>query len=255
MTRPLALTGEGFQFARVKTALTALFAATLLAVPASAQVGEDGVPSPLDPRIEPLPAPDIPEDLLPELDAETPAPPPAPADEVDAPDYSRLSSNEERTARLDALFIRLKDAETEAAGKLVAEEIWAVWMRSGSPSVDFVLRRAAAAQNRGDNAKARALFDTVTGLQPGYAEGWARSGRLAMEERDFSRAIGDSLRALQHEPRHYYALWTLASVLERLGKQDEALEAYREANALYPTLEQVAERLRVLETELDGGVL
>jgi tetratricopeptide (TPR) repeat protein len=153
------------------------------------------------------------------------------------------------------MFERLALAETEESGDLIAEEIWAVWLDSGSGSVNLVLRRGAEAQARNDNAMARVMYDHVTRLQPNYAEGWARSSRLALEERDFARAVGEAVRTLTIEPRHFYALWTLGNVLERLGRPDEALDAYNEANRLHPTLETVADRVAALELQLGGGVL
>ncbi len=271
MKSPLATTGEGFQHVWVK-AFWIIVAAAALSVPAQAQVDSIDDLLELMPPQESLPAPDVPPDLPPEIPEGDPLDPDA-SDDVetimpglpeplseeelaeDAPDYSQLSRQAERAARLDDMFARLQAAESEASAKLIAEEIWAVWVRSGSPSVDFTLRRAAAAQARGDGATARALYDVVTELQPDFAEGWARSARLALAEEDYSRAIGDAVRALQYEPRHYYALWTMANVLERMGKADQALEAYREANRIYPELKSVKDRLETLEAQLSGGVL
>lgn len=276
MKQPLAPAGEGFHVAGVRALLAILFAA-LLAQPAAAQIDsiddllrrlEDtpprDTPQPNTPELpDPAPAPDLPPvPDAPGGEADTDAPPNSSgkADaqagtDADAPDYSQLSRVEERSERLDVLFARLADAQNETQAGLVAEEIWALWTRSGSASVDFTLRRAATAQARGEARKARAFFDRVTQLEPGFAEGWARSGRLALDERDFSLAVGDSLRALRIEPRHYYALWTLGSVLERLGQPENALEVYREALALYPLLEGVEARVKTLEAQVNGGVL
>lgn len=277
MNQPLALSGEGLHFVWVKPVLV-LILCLYLSAPAFAQVEEatpdtppetqgeqqdrsriiiePGPPlvSPIQPPILPLPGPDLPPDAsdLPDPDESIPE---APTPDVDAPDYSRLSSNEERAARLDDMFARLVEAEDADAGNLVAEEIWAVWLNSGSASVNLLLRRGADAQTRSRNQLARVMFDHVTELEPEYAEGWARSSRLALEERDFARAASEAVRALTLESRHFYALWTLGNVLERLGRQDDALEAYREANRLYPTLESVSDRVDALELILDGGVL
>lgn len=279
MFPPLALPGEGFHFEWVKTALF-ICATLLLCTPTLAQ-GQDADPAPeqSDPIIDDLPRfvppegpfvlppdslpdslPDpLRDPLLPPGAADLPPPdesvPEAPIPNVEAPDYSRLSSDAERAARLDDMFSRLAEAEEADAGNLIAEEIWAVWLSSGSASVDFVMRRGAAAQTRSDNDRARLMFDHVTRLEPNYAEGWARSSRLALEERDFARAASEALRTLTLEPRHFYALWTLGNVLERLGRNSDALEAYREANRLYPSLETVSDRVEALELQLQGGVL
>ncbi|MEM9600180.1 MAG: tetratricopeptide repeat protein, partial [Pseudomonadota bacterium] len=171
------------------------------------------------------------------------------------PDYSRLSAGEERAARLDDMFARLVEAETEEAGRLIAEEIWAIWLDSGSASVNLIIRRGTGAQSSGNIEMARIMFDHVTRLAPGFAEGWARSSRLSLEEGDFSRAVGEAVQALSLEPRHFYALWTLGNVLEQMGRTEEALDAYREANRLYPALETVSDRISALELRMGGAVL
>jgi Flp pilus assembly protein TadD len=90
---------------------------------------------------------------------------------------------------------------------------------------------------------------------PDYAEGWARSARLAMEEEDYSRALSDAAQALILEPREFYALWTMGNVFEKLGRTDEAYQAYIEALALYPEHPAIKSRVGTLQGKIDGGVL
>ena len=175
-----------------------------------------------------------------------------------APDYSRLPPRAEKRARLLVLFERLASltdkSEVERA-ELVSEEIWAHWMDSGSASVNYLLVRADAAQRKGDSDTARFFLDTMVDLEPDFAEAYARSARLALSDEDYSRAVEDATRALILEPRHFYALYTLGSTLERLGKTEEALEVYEEAHALFPLLGGVKERLDALRRSVNGDVL
>ncbi len=160
-----------------------------------------------------------------------------------------------RAEMLGPLFLKLKYAPDADAGKLIAEEIWAVFLQSGSASVDFVLLRGISAQARGDKKLARRMFDHVTRLQPEYSEGWSRSARLAIEEGDLNRAVAEITQSLRLEPRHFYALWTLGNILEKLGKPDEAFEAYNEAHKLYPEHEEIKERVEFLKESALGKAL
>jgi len=90
---------------------------------------------------------------------------------------------------------------------------------------------------------------------PDYAEGWSRSARLAITEEDLSRALSEVTRALILEPRHFYGYWTLGNIFERIGKNDAALEAYAQANALYPELKAVKDRLDLLRQSSEGDLL
>lgn len=171
------------------------------------------------------------------------------------PDYSKLSPKAERAARLDDLFIQLAEREDEEGATLLAEEIMAIWVDSGSASVNLLLRRGSDASAKGSPKLARKMYNHAVDLAPDFSEAWARSARLALTQKDLNRALNDSLKTLALEPRHFYALWTLGNVFEALGRSDEALEAYREANRLYPQLKPVKERLQQLEQSVQGSVL
>ena len=174
---------------------------------------------------------------------------------IDKPDYSRLSESEERTVRLDALFERLQAEDNAESANLIAEEIWAIWLDSGSSSVDMLLRRGTAAQKRGNDRLARRMYNHVIELSPDYAEGWARSARLAYEEDDLSRALSEVTQALILEPRQFYAHWTLGNIFEKIGRTEDAYETYKEAARLYPELLPVKERLEMMKGSIEGDVL
>lgn len=210
---------------------------------------------PLDERELPAPEPILPEIEIPTLPPEISDEEDIQIDAVEKPDYSRLSEEEERSVRLEALFTRLSEAMDEEQAELVAEEIWAIWLDSGSASVNFILRRGTAAQKQGKLDLARRLYDQTTLLLPDYAEGWARSSRLALEEEDLSRALTETAKTLTLEPRHFFALWTMGNVFEQLNRGEEAMEAYREAHKLHPQLKAVKDRLDALESQLNGDVL
>ena len=172
-----------------------------------------------------------------------------------APDYSKLSPKAEREARLNDLFVTLAEREDAESANLVAEEIVAIWIDSGSASVNLLLRRGTEAAAKGDPKMARKMYNYAVDLSPEFAEAWARSARLALTQKDYNRALNESLKALSLEPRHFYTLWTLGNALEALNRPDEALETYREANRLYPELTVVKDRLGELEAQVDGTVL
>ena len=181
-------------------------------------------------------------------------PPQKPELKTEAKDLT-VRSEADRQAKLDELFKNLQVQTLEKDADLVAEEIWAVLLQSRSATVDFMLLRGIAAHKNGDLPLARRMFNHVTRLQPEYAEGWSRSGRLAIDEKDLNRAANDVARSLVIEPRHFYALWTLGNILETLGRRDAAFEAYSEAAKLYPLHIQINERLEHLRADVEGKTL
>jgi tetratricopeptide (TPR) repeat protein len=194
-------------------------------------------------------------------DADLPPAAPAPKEKSktdEAPKGGKdltVRSEEDRVKMLKELFATLKAETDEEEANLIAEEVWAVFLQSGSASVDFLLHRGIAAQNRGNNKLARRMYDHVLRLQPDYAEGWSRSGRLAADEKDLSRAVSDTTQALILEPRHFYALWTLGNILETLERPDDAFEVYEQANKIYPEHKQIKARVERLRESAKGKAL
>ena len=173
----------------------------------------------------------------------------------DDTDYSRLSEREEKELRIDKLFEKLAVEEESEQGALIAEEISALWSRSGSASVDLLLQRGTQALNVGDLKLARKMFNHVTYLEPNFAEGWARSGSLAFVEDDLERAVSDFTQTLIFEPRHIYALGGLGAILEKLGRVDQAYEVFSESYRLYPSEPTIKRKYEALSGAADGSVL
>jgi tetratricopeptide (TPR) repeat protein len=238
--------------------LTALFLASVfVSMPFSAAAQD--MPAP-----EPLPVPQVQPDSLtieraPDEANEDAEPADVAGEDIVpedlAPDYSKLSPKAERAARLDDLFVKLAEREDEESANLVAEEIMAIWTESGSASVNLLLRRGSEASAKGDPKLARKMYNHAVDLAPDYSEAWARSARLALTQKQYNRALNESLKTLALEPRHFYSLWTMGNVFEVLNRPEDALEAYREANRIYPELKAVKDRLGELETEVEGTVL
>ena len=246
---------RGLILLKMRILLTALF----LALPFAAAAQDLPAPEPVPvPQLEtdrlqvvplPIPETDGTDSDVGEIEGEDIVP------EDLAPDYSKLSPKAERIARLDDLFVKLAEREEEESANLVAEEIMAIWTESGSASVNLLLRRGSEATAQGDPKLARKMYNHAVDLAPDYTEAWARSARLALTQKQYNRALNESLKTLTLEPRHFYTLWTLGNVLEVLNRPDDALETYREANRLYPELKAVKDRLKALEVEVEGTVL
>ncbi len=73
---------------------------------------------------------------------------------------------------LGSLFAALARAGSAEEAKPIEDQILAQFLQSGSPSIDLLMGRAASALQGGDVKTAKKLFDSVTAIEPDYAEGW-----------------------------------------------------------------------------------
>jgi len=150
------------------------------------------------------------------------------------------------SSSLDDLLSRLSQSPNESEAEQITEEVWALFFDSGSPTVDLLLQRGITAQKAGMLALASDFFGDVVEFAPDFAEGYNRRAGLEYKRGQFSEALEDLNKALEIQPRHFGALTGLGMVLERLGAQGAAYQAYSDALAVNPfekTAKAGAERL------------
>lgn len=159
---------------------------------------------------------------------------------------------ETREARLDGLFDRLKREADAGKATGIANEIQSVWLESGSATVDLLMLRATQAIARKDAAAALDFTDLAIVLDPDYAEAYNRRATLHYTQNRYALSMADVEEVLKREPRHFGALTGLGAMLEELGRDREALDAYSRALAIYPTLKAAQDAAGRLAEELSG---
>ena len=150
-------------------------------------------------------------------------------------------------ARLDRLFLQLREARGQGEIAALMTQIASHWAVSGSDTVDLLMARAAEANEKGAPDIALDLLDRIVLLAPDYAEAWRRRGALQAQEGNGEDAIGDLREALKLEPRHFGALNEIAKILEASGDARGASEALRRLSELIPFAEGLRQRLLKLE--------
>jgi tetratricopeptide (TPR) repeat protein len=158
----------------------------------------------------------------------------------------------ERTFNLDTLFDALKIAPDTESAKAIEERIWAVWMVSGSDTCNLLMGRAKAAADDKDYELAIKLLDAVVALKPDFVEGWNRRATIYYLMKDYAHSLADIREVLAREPRHFGALSGLGLILQEIGDDTHALEAYRKALAIDPHLEHVPDAVKTLREKVEG---
>ncbi len=154
--------------------------------------------------------------------------------------------------RLDDLFAALATANKREIAQPIETEIWKIWLETDSPTTELLYARGAALVAAGDLDLALKLLDTVVLLNPDYVEGWNMRATLHAMRDEYPAAIADTRKVLELEPRHFMALQGLGDLLQSLGDDKGALKAYEAALAINPSLEQVAQQVRMLRRKIDG---
>jgi tetratricopeptide (TPR) repeat protein len=171
---------------------------------------------------------------------------------ADAPEKLPRLPRGDRTKNLEFLFEALKAAPDADSAKLVEGRIWALWLASGSDTADLLMSRVKSAMDNKDNALAIKLLDAVTRLKPDYVEGWNRRATLRFAEKDYGGALADIQQVLGREPRHFGALSGLGVIMQELGEDKLALEAFRRALAVNPNLQKIPDFVKTLAEKVEG---
>src|SRR5882724_9110912 len=135
----------------------------------------------------------------------------------------------DRTKGLDFLFGALKAAPDEASARHVEARIWAMWMQTPSDTAALLMSRAKAAMDAQKIDIALKLLDSVVKLRPDYTEAWNRRATLYYLKNDYAHSLQDIREVLIREPRHFGALAGLGMIMQDLGEEKRALEAFRKA--------------------------
>jgi tetratricopeptide (TPR) repeat protein len=158
----------------------------------------------------------------------------------------------DRGRGLDFLFGALKAAPDEDSAKHVEARIWALWMQTPSDTAALLMMRAKAAMDAQQMDVALKLLDAVVKLRPDYVEGWNRRATLYYLQNDYAHSLADIEQVLVREPRHFGALAGLGMIMQDLGDEKRALDAFRKALAVNPHLDKVQELVKTLSEKVEG---
>ena len=158
----------------------------------------------------------------------------------------------DRTKNLDFLFGALKAAPDEASAKHVEARIWAIWLQTPSDTASLLMARAKTAVDAKKIDVAIKLLDSVIKLRPDYIEAWNRRATLYYMQNDYGRSLADIQQVLIREPRHFGALAGLGMIMQEVGDEKRALDAYRKALAVNPHLEKIPDQVKSLTEKVEG---
>ncbi len=155
---------------------------------------------------------------------------------------------------LDDLFDQLRNVGPEAAAQ-IENRIWSEWSKSGSPSMDLLLERGRDALDSDDLVAASEHFSALIDHAPDFAEGYNARAMAYYRMGLYGLALDDLQQVLARNPRHFGAIGGLALILQELGYDSEALDAWRAVTEINPHSEGAAEAIERLERAVEGTAL
>jgi tetratricopeptide (TPR) repeat protein len=179
-------------------------------------------------------------------------PPPTQQKKLPEPPEKLPLVGADRTRGLDFLFGALKVAPDQASAKHVEGRIWALWTQTSSDTTMLLMTRAKTAIEKKQIDVALKLLDKVVKLKPDYVEGWNRRATLYYLQNDYAKSLADIREVLTREPRHFGALAGLGMIMQEVGDDKRALDAFRKALEINPHLEKLPDMVKSLTEKVEG---
>ena len=159
-------------------------------------------------------------------------------------------------ARLPALFTELRTTSKAEKAKIVAAEIWRIWSEhSDNDRLSERLKIGIAQMEAGRLRQAEQIFTTIIDTDPAFAEAWNKRATVYFLMGAYERSKRDIAQTILREPRHFGALSGLGLVETHLGNYEAALNAYEQAIALHPYLENYEEITTALKKLVAGEAI
>lgn len=159
------------------------------------------------------------------------------------------------TERSDDLIRQLAEAPDADAARSLEREIELEWSKSGSVSMDFLLKRGRDALAVNDFGLAIDHLTALTDHAPDFAEGW-HTLAMAYFNADM---VGPTMYALERtlalNPDHFGALRGLGAVFDQIGDPARAYDAYDKALSIRPFDKEVEEARDRLAAHSRGTTL
>jgi tetratricopeptide (TPR) repeat protein len=187
------------------------------------------------------------------LPAAAQAPNPSPNRKwVEPPSDVPRAQRGDRTRNIDFLFEALKVAPDDESAKAIENRIWALWLASGSDTADLLMSRVKQAADAKQYDLALRLLSSIIEIRPNYVEAWNRRATIYFLKKDYSNSLADIRQVLRREPRHFGALAGLGTILNEIGDERHALDAFRRALAVHPRLSGIADEVKTLTEKVEG---
>jgi tetratricopeptide (TPR) repeat protein len=171
---------------------------------------------------------------------------------VSPPDKLPAFHSSDPSHNIDFLFGALKAAPDDTSAKAVEDRIWALWTSAGNDTTGLLMSRAKKAIDDNNYELALKLLDAVIEIKPEYTEAWNRRATVYFLKKDYGNSLADLSKVLTREPRHFGALSGLGLIMQDIGDDKRALDAYRKALAVYPRLKGVSDKVKTLVEKVEG---
>ena len=146
-----------------------------------------------------------------------------------------------------ALAKKLHD-DDELVSKTASDSLWEIWFRGDNDEAALELQRIMHLNDQ------QQIFDELNAVireYPDYAEAYNQRAIVHFRQGQFQRCIADCERTLEQNPFHFGAQAGMGQCYLKLRKYSSALQAFKMALDINPTLTDLCETISELQGILE----
>ena len=159
-----------------------------------------------------------------------------------------VADNTDRNNLLNKLFKQLKNTKILSSAEIIEGKIWKIW--SKHPTQDILTNALAIGvklMNSGELVLAYNIFSNIVEKEPDWAEGWNKRATVLFLMNKYQSSLEDIKETLIREPRHFGALSGQGLVYIQLGQYEKAINSYKAAQKIYPTIDAAKKMIPQLQ--------
>jgi tetratricopeptide (TPR) repeat protein len=157
----------------------------------------------------------------------------------------KLGTMADVPALLDALY------DADGGTRALAESaVWQVWMRSGDPAVDKLLKDGIRQMEEGHMGQAVDSFTRVIERRPEFAEGWNKRATAYYLMGDLDQSLKDCDEVIERNPSHFGALSGYGLIYTAKGELEKALSYFERAIQINPNMPGVQQSIEMIQYRL-----
>ena len=158
-----------------------------------------------------------------------------------------ISSASEREDKLDQLFIKLKNLNSETIVE-IEQQIWSLWSTHPSnQELTKILAQGSELVLAQKYIEAVQIFTKVIELDPTWAEAWNKRATVLYLLKDYESSQKDIDKVLKLEQRHFGALAGQGLVNIKLKNYEKAIKSYQQALEINPTMKSPEIMIKQIE--------
>ena len=147
------------------------------------------------------------------------------------------NAEENYDKQLNNLFNQLKSTSSSIAAKEIESKIWKMWTTHPSEeSLTNLLAKGSYYMSQNQLTSAHNVFSKAIELDPKWAEAWNKRATVLYLMGNYELSQNDIDEVLKLEKRHFGALAGQGLVNIELENYEKALESYKEAMRIYPSM-------------------